>query len=147
MWVGQLCWPPPLLWPASLRSRGLTPEGLCLRQVQGLEEGRSWGKHSLSTLRLCDRGKISQNFAKWGKFVYVCELSHVPLFATPWTVAHQIPLSMEFSRHTGVGCRFPPPGDLPDPGVEPTSFAPPVLADRFFTTVPPGKPQFQPLGM
>ena len=147
MWVGQLCCPPPLLWPSRLRSRGLMPEGLGLRQVQELEEGRPWGKHRLATLRLCDRGIISQNFAKWGKFVCVCELSRIPLFATPWTVAHQTPLSMEFSRHTGVGCHFPPPGDLPDPGIEPLSFAPPVLADRFFTTVLPEKPHFLLLGM
>ena len=37
------------------------------------------------------------------------------------------------------GLPFPPPGDLPDPGIEPTS---PALAGGFFTTVPPGKPQF-----
>ena len=33
-------------------------------------------------------------------------LGHVHLFATPWTVAHQDPLSMGFPRHTGVGCHF-----------------------------------------
>ena len=38
------------------------------------------------------------------------------------------------------GLPFPPPGDLPNPGAEPVSLAPPVLADGFFTTVPPGKP-------
>ena len=45
--------------------------------------------------------------------------SHVWLFVTPWTVAHQAPLSMEFSRQeywSGLPC--PPPGDLPDPGIE-----------------------------
>ena len=35
---------------------------------------------------------------------------------------------------------FPPPGDLPDVGIKPTSLASPALADGFFTTVPPGKP-------
>ena len=48
--------------------------------------------------------------------------SHVWLFATPWTVAHQAPLSMGFSRQeywSGLPC--PPPGDLPDPGIKPTS--------------------------
>ena len=42
--------------------------------------------------------------------------------ATPWTVAHQAPLSMEFSRQehwSGLPC--PPPGDLPDPGIKPGS--------------------------
>ena len=65
-------------------------------------------------------------------------LSHVQLFATPWTVAHQPPLSMGFPRQVYQhGLPFPPPGDLPDPGIEPTSLA---LAGRFFTTQPPGKP-------
>ena len=61
--------------------------------------------------------------------------SHVWLFATPWTVAHQTPLSMGFSRQehrSGLPC--PPLGDLPDPGMEPASLRSPVLAGRFFTT-------------
>ena len=55
----------------------------------------------------------------------VCVLScssHVQLFVTLWTVAHQAPLSMGFSRQehwSGLPC--PPPGDLPDPGIEPSS--------------------------
>ena len=45
-------------------------------------------------------------------------------FATPWTVAHQAPLSMEFSRQKyWSGLSFPFPGDLPDPGIEPESLA------------------------
>ena len=60
-------------------------------------------------------------------------------FVTPWTVAHKAPLSMGFSRHESwSGVSFPPPGGLPDPGIGPES---PALAGRFFTTVPPGKPQ------
>ena len=65
-------------------------------------------------------------------------LSHfirVGLFETLWTVAHQTPLSMGFSRQeywSGLPC--PSPGDLPDSGVEPTSLKSPVLADRFFPT-------------
>ena len=70
--------------------------------------------------------------------------SHVQLFVTLWTVAHQAPLSMDFPRpEYWSGWPFPPPGDLPNPGVEPTSpVSPvsPVLAGRFFTTEPPGKP-------
>ena len=61
--------------------------------------------------------------------------SHVRLFVTPWTVAHQAPLSMGFSRQeywSGLPC--PPPGDLPNPGIEPTSLTCPALAGRFFTT-------------
>ena len=62
-------------------------------------------------------------------------LSHVRLFATPWTVACQTPLSMGFSRQEyWSGLPFPPPGDLPDPGIEPATFMSPALAGRFFTT-------------
>ena len=49
-------------------------------------------------------------------------LSHIQLFATPWTVAGQAPLSMELSRREyWSGLPFPSPGDLPHPGTEPTS--------------------------
>ena len=55
--------------------------------------------------------------------------------------AYQVPLSMEFSRQEyWGGLPFPSPGDLPDPGIEPTSLASSALAGRFFTTEPPGKP-------
>ena len=57
----------------------------------------------------------------------------------PWTVAHQAPLSMGFSRQEyWSGLLFPPPGDLPDSGKEPRSVS--CIAGRFFTTVPPRKP-------
>ena len=61
-------------------------------------------------------------------------------FVTPWTLAQQAPLSMGFSRQEyWSGLLFPPPGDLPDPGIEPTSPASPALAGGFFTSKPPGK--------
>ena len=55
--------------------------------------------------------------------VCVCAqlLSHVLLFETPWAIGRQAPLSMEFSRSQ---LPFPPPGDLPDPGIKPQ---PPVM--------------------
>ena len=62
------------------------------------------------------------------------------LFATPWTVVRQAPLSVGFSRQEyWSGLPFPTPGDLPNPESEPAS---PALAGRFFTTEPPGKLQF-----
>ena len=65
-------------------------------------------------------------------------LSLIWLFATPWTVAHQAPLFMEFSRQEYWSrMPFPTPADLPNPGIEPESL---VLADRFFITESPGKP-------
>ena len=46
-------------------------------------------------------------------------LSHVQLFVTLWTIAHQAPLSMEFSQQEyWSGLPFPPPGHLPDPGIK-----------------------------
>ena len=66
--------------------------------------------------------------------------SHVQLFVTPspavtlWTVAQQAPLSMGFSRWeywSGLPC---PPGDLPNPGIEPMFLTSPALAGGFFTT-------------
>ena len=52
----------------------------------------------------------------------MCVLSCVQLFATPWTVARQAPLSMEFSRLLyWSGLPFPPPEYLPDPGIKPGS--------------------------
>ena len=62
----------------------------------------------------------------------------VRLFATPWTIVHLAPLSMEFSKQEYWSeLPFPFPGDLPDPGIK---LAFPALAGRVFTTVPQGKP-------
>ena len=61
--------------------------------------------------------------------------SHVWLFAILWTEAHQAPLSMGFFRQeyqSGLPC--PPPGNLPNPGIKPTSLTSPALAGMFFTT-------------
>ena len=59
-------------------------------------------------------------------------LSRVRLFATPWTVAHQAPPSMGFSRQEyWSGLPFPSPGDLPNPGIEPRS--PALQADALTT--------------
>ena len=73
--------------------------------------------------------------------VHAQSLTCVQLFATPWTVAHQAPLSMQFSRQEyWSGLPFPPPGDLLDPRIELTSPASAAQAGGFFTTTPPGKP-------
>ena len=53
---------------------------------------------------------------------YVCLLSRVQLFASRWTAAHQVPLTMEFSKQEyWSGLLFPPPEDLPGPEIEPAS--------------------------
>ena len=65
---------------------------------------------------------------------YMCvssRFSHVQLFAILWTVAYQAPLSMGFSRQeywSGLPC--PPPRDIPNPGIKPTSLMSPALAGR-----------------
>ena len=57
---------------------------------------------------------------------------------TPWTIAHQAPLSMGFPRQEYLsGLPFPPPGYVPNPVIQPAS---PTLAGGFFTAEPPGKP-------
>ena len=69
---------------------------------------------------------------------------HVWLFVTPWTVAHQAPLSMEFSRQKYFsGLTFPSPGNLPDPGIELRS---PILWVDSLLTEPPGKPSWNTYG-
>ena len=60
--------------------------------------------------------------------------------AIPWIVAHQTPLSTGLSsKEYWSGLPFPPPGDLPDPGIELMSPVSPALAGGFFTPEPPGK--------
>ena len=103
--------------PTSMRG----PRGSLFRQVKSIQEQI----HPTKTTQLF----ISCEAKSFGP---------VRLFVTPWTVAYQAPPSMEFSRQENwSGLPFPSPGDLPNPGMEPTSLA---LAGRFFTTEPPGKP-------
>ena len=88
---------------------------------------------------------INENFQNLKKETHiqvqkacVCMLIHfsqVQLFVTLWTIAHQSPLFMGFSRQEyWSGLPYPPPGDLPNPGIEPASLTSPALAGRFFTT-------------
>ena len=75
--------------------------------------------------------EIKIGWVKWMKL-----LSHVRLFAAPWTVAYQAPLSMGFSRQGyWSGLPFPSPGDLPDQGIEPRS---PALQADALPSEPPG---------
>ena len=64
-----------------------------------------------------------------------------------YCVACQAPLSMRFLRQEyWSGLPLLPPGDLPDPGMEPMSLVSPAMAGRFFTTEPPEKPSISPKG-
>ena len=67
--------------------------------------------------------KAEKSFLIRDEVVVVYSLSHIRLFATPWTVAHQAPLSMGFPRQDWSGLPFPSPGDLSDPRVKPASSA------------------------
>ena len=70
---------------------------------------------------------------KWSEVAQSC-----PALCDPWTVAHQAPPSMGFSRQEcWSGLPFPSPGDLPDPGIKPSSL---ILQADALTSAPPGKP-------
>ena len=109
--------------------------------------GRLWQFAHLRPLSLLQRGLAprSMKFPKLNDqyLVSACVLSHfsrVELFATPWTIAGQPPLSMGFSKQeywSELPCTLP--GDLPDPGIEPASLMSPALADKFFTTAAAAK--------
>jgi len=69
------------------------------------------------------------------QMIFLSRFSYVQLFATLWTVAHQISLAMGFSRQVyWSGLPFSIPGDLPNSGIKTTSLMSPALAAGFFTT-------------
>ena len=107
--------------------------------------------HKLSVDRDCNRYKVN-NFYEQRCGLWICKiriylhtvlcLVSVRLFATPWSITHQAPLSVGVSRQehwSGLPC--PPPGDLLNPGMEPRS---PTLLEDSLTSEPPGKPTSHP---
>ena len=88
--------------------------------------------------------EITTVFTRW----CACSVAHLcPTLCSPVDCSPQDPLSMEFSRQEyWSGLPFPPPGDLPDPGIEPRSSASPTLAGGFFSAEPPGKQFITSLG-
>ena len=102
-WVGKIQWrrdrlPTPVFWPGE--SHGLY---------------RPWCHKESDTTEQLSLGVLSY-------------FSHVQLFVTPWTIAHEAPLSMGFSRQEYWSCLpFPPPGDLLDPKIELVSPASPEV--------------------
>ena len=72
---------------------------------------------------------------KNGCCALLSRFSHAQVFLTPWTIACQASLSMGFSRQQyQSGLPRPPPGDPPNPGIEPTSLMSPALSDEFLTS-------------
>ena len=95
-------------------------------------------KHNEQEVSTRIKSRSFHIFPAWGPTLkWVKLLSHVRLFATPWTVAHQAPPSMGFSRQEyWSGLPFPSPGDLPNLGIEPRCSS--SQADAL-TSEPPGK--------
>ena len=97
----------------------------------------SWGPwdHSRVNLGYPETPPILSHLKKtFAAVAAVQSLNCVWLFVTPWTVTHQAPLSMGFSRQE-YWRGLPSPEDLPDPGIEPGS---PTLQADAFTSEPPG---------
>ena len=115
-------------------------EWVAMSSSRGSSQPRDWTRVSHTIDRFFTIWAIREAQRKPKKdWSEVKSLSHVQLFATPWTVAHQAPRSMGFSRQEyWSGLPFPSPGDLTDPGIEPGS--PAVQADTLLSDLP-GKPQ------
>ena len=93
-------------------------------QLMGYEWSLKWGQEIKLTY-------------KWVMCAVLSHFSHVWLFTTLWTVACRNPPSMGLSRQEYWSeLPGPPPGDLPNPGIQPASLKSPALAGGFFTTIP-----------
>ena len=93
--------------------------------------------HSTHTIPLIHKQATTApaHIPQYHSHTFACMFSCVQLCATPWTVAHQSPLFIGFSRQKyWSGLPFPCPEDLPDPRIEPMSLQSPALACRFFAT-------------
>ena len=91
--------------------------------------------HGILQARILEWVAVIKNTknTKYTKWVYM--LSHVWLFVTPWTVAHQAPLSTGFFRpEYWSGLPFPLPGDLLNPGIKPVSLTSAFVGGFFITS-------------
>ena len=123
-------------WKLEEHNREQSPLSFLWTEQKGLEQSSEepvFPSHLEFTVQ--DSARVGRLKALGSSCVHVHMLSHVQLFAAPWTVAHQASLSRGFSRQEyWGGLPFPSPGNLPDPEMEPTSLVSPALAGRFFTT-------------
>ena len=117
------------------KARGGVNIGSCLHDKASIKIPELWGSQSCWDGEYKHSRRVTQPNssereapALWTLWILhyapVKLLSHVRLFATPWTIAYQAPPSMGFSRQEyWSGLPFPSPGDLPNPGIEPRSSA------------------------
>ena len=118
-----------------LRTRILGGEDNFADEKKGVHQSCCSVRKSRLTLRLQSCSTPGFPVLHYLPACMLGRFSHVRLLATLWSVACQAPPSFRVSRQeywSGLPC--PPPGDLPDPGIEPTSLMSPALAGRFFTT-------------
>ena len=136
-WVTCICWERRMVWWIVGALCCMNKTGRSFASLHFTPRGWGWGCRGTNTCRSSPHPVMDW---KW-TVVAVELLSHVWLFVTPWTVVCQVPLPMGFPRQEyWSGVPFPPPGDLPNSGIEPVS---PALAGRFFTTESPGKSFFK----
>ena len=136
-WDGWMASPTWWTWVwASSRSWWWTGRPGMLQSMGSQRVGHDWTELIQWKISLC-WGMFPCKFEVYVQYKYrhlvcvcvcVCVFSGFWLFVTPWTAAHQASLCMEFSRQHWSRRPFPPPGDLPNLGIEPVSLAPPVLA-------------------
>ena len=128
--------PPPWCCPPPIANPG-TPGGKVeLLETKQEEAASSFFPRAFWTLYVF--ADLNFFYLKKVQSAIMLVLNHIRLFATPWTVAHQAPLSMEFSRQKyWNGWPFPSPRGLPHPGIEPGS---PALQADSLLSEPPGKP-------
>ena len=139
MWVQSLCQEESLegeMVPYSsiLACKVPWTQGPGRLQSMGSQSDTKEHMHIYSELHTCRHFK-SVWFHWFFSIVYVCVCARSCLTVTPWTVACQAPLSMEFFRQEYCSrLPFPTPGNLPNPEMESESLASPALTSGFFTT-------------
>ena len=139
-WVLFLDWEDPLTNKMAIHSSILFWRIPWREESGGLQSmGSKRVRHDWATNTFISGG-AQKNMKKVRVYMLLLlsHFSHVRLSATPWAIAHQIPLSMEFSRQEyWSGLPFSSPGNLPNPGIEPVS---PALQEDSLLFEPPGKP-------
>ena len=129
----------PVIIPNGIRCKYTWGPVITLEIQQWMD--KKWWTSSLHFTNNTNR-MWKANYRSKQSHVHAKSPQRVWFLMTQWTVACQAPLSMRFSRHaywSGLPC--PPPGDLPDPGIEPVSPVSPALQADSLPTEPPGKPK------